>query len=65
MSIRDYTLNDLCGLAELAERFEVPYSTVLSWSRTRDFPAPAKQFKMGPCWSYDEIAEYRRNKEGK
>lgn len=65
MSIRDYTLEDLLGLAEIADRFKVPYSTALSWTRTRNFPAPVKVFKMGPCWSYDDVAEYRRNKEAK
>jgi predicted DNA-binding transcriptional regulator AlpA len=62
---RDHELEDLVGLAEMAQGFGVPYSTALSWTRTRGFPAPVKVFKMGPAWSRNEVAEYRRQKEKK
>jgi predicted DNA-binding transcriptional regulator AlpA len=63
-----YALVDLLGLAEVASSFDVPYSTALSWSRTRTFPAPVKAFKMGPVWSFSEIYAWQqanRKKEDK
>jgi hypothetical protein len=62
MTTRIANLDNLMGLAEMAIRFEVPYSTALSWTRTRDFPAPVLVLKMGPIWLYDDVAEYRREK---
>lgn len=58
-------LDDLLGLAELALQFQVPYSTALSWTRSRGFPAPVKEFKMGPAWLYEDVANWRREKESK
>lgn len=65
MTNRTVNLDNLLGLAEIAERFQVPYSTALSWTRNRAFPAPVKEFKMGPAWLYDDVADYRRQKESK
>jgi hypothetical protein len=65
MTNRTVNLNDLLGLAEIALQFQVPYSTALSWTRSRGFPAPVKEFKMGPAWLYDDVAAYRRAKEEK
>ena len=51
-------LDHLLGLAEIAATFDVPYSTALSWTRNRTFPAPVKTFKMGPCWLLADILEW-------
>lgn len=65
MTTQTVDLDHLLGLAEIAEYFKVPYSTALSWTRSRAFPAPVKQFKMGPAWLLDDVADFRRNKEAK
>jgi hypothetical protein len=62
---RTVDLDNLLGLAEIASKFDVPYSTALSWTRARGFPAPVKVFKMGPAWLYQDVADYRRQKEDK
>lgn len=55
-------LDHLLGLAEIAAEFKVPYSTALSWTRQRSFPAPVKQFKMGPCWLFADVYDWNRNR---
>lgn len=55
-------LDDLLGLAEIAINWNVPYSTALSWSRQRTFPAPVKQFKMGPAWDRHDVANWRQER---
>jgi hypothetical protein len=61
-STKTVELDHLLGLAEIAAEFEVPYSTALSWSRQRTFPAPVKTFKMGPCWLFADIYDWRGGK---
>ena len=58
-------LDHVGGLAELAAHFDVPYSTVLSWSRSRSFPAPAKEFKMGPVWDFNAIDRWKQQNRSK
>jgi predicted DNA-binding transcriptional regulator AlpA len=53
-------LNNLLGLAEIAERYDLSYSTALSWTRSRGFPVPVKVFKMGPAWLAGDIDEWRK-----
>lgn len=52
-------LNHLLGLAEIATEYGISYSTALSWTRSRGFPAPAKSFSMGACWLKPDIDEWR------
>lgn len=58
--LRIVDLDHLLGLAEIAQRCDVKYSTALSWTRNRTFPAPVKVFKMGPCWLLPEVEEWRK-----
>jgi predicted DNA-binding transcriptional regulator AlpA len=55
---RTVDLDNLLGLAEIASEFDVPYSTALSWTRSRGFPAPVKVFKMGCAWLRSDITEW-------
>ena len=62
-----YTLQpeNILGLAEIAARFNVPYSTALSWTRSRGFPKPYVELKMGPIWTYASVYEWKTAKESK
>lgn len=58
-------LDNVGGLAELAARYDVPYSTVLSWSRTRSFPTPCKTMKMGPMWDFNATDRWKQQNRSK
>lgn len=49
----------LLGLAEIADLYAVSKATASNWSRSRDFPAPRWQLKMGPIWTYNQIERWR------
>lgn len=51
--------DDLVGVAEIARRAGVAWSTVQSWRRRhRDFPAPVKKLDMGPVWWWSDVARW-------
>ena len=52
-------LDNLLGLAEISARYDISYSTALSWTRSRGFPNPVKTFKMGPAWLAGDIDDWR------
>jgi predicted DNA-binding transcriptional regulator AlpA len=53
-------LNEILGLAEIASHFDLSYSTALSWTRSRGFPAPIRTFKMGPAWLLSDIQDWKK-----
>jgi hypothetical protein len=54
---------ELGGVAEIAERYKVPRTTVSMWAARRasnGFPAPVETLAMGPVYDMAEIEKWRR-----
>ena len=54
---------DLAGIHEIAEALGISKQRLVNWrERSGDFPAPVKEFKMGPMYSLSVVRAWARAK---
>lgn len=54
-----YTVDELVGVAEIAERLGVGTSVVHDWRRRHaDFPEPVLQLRMGLIWAWAAVERW-------
>jgi len=58
---KKYDLDDLVGVAEIAQRLGMGTSVVHDWRRRHEeFPEPVLRLRMGLVWSWKEIASWAK-----
>lgn len=58
---RRVAVDELVGIAEIAERLDVRPVTVHAWrARHSDFPAPLATLSMGLLWAWPDIEAWAR-----
>lgn len=51
-------VEELVGLAEIAEMFGVERQYVFRWAKRGDFPEPVARLRMGPIWRRPDIEDW-------
>jgi hypothetical protein len=52
-------IDDLAGVAEVAEALSVTKRTVMAWAKRDDFPGPVRVLSCGPIYSLPIIRAWR------
>lgn len=54
-------INDIVGLAEIAERCETTARAVWNWTRRYTFPKALVRVSNTPIWDWNEVKEWHDN----
>lgn len=54
-------INDIVGLAEIAERLEATSRQVWNWTRRYTFPKPLVRVSNTPIWDWNDVQEWHKS----
>ena len=55
-------MDNLVGVAEIADRLDVGTSVVHDWGRRYpEFPKPAKRLRMGLVWNWPDVERWAKS----